>query len=369
MSSEHDFSEAEAEALFNRRHERPGDVFMETLKKDGLVVAPGVYNARGAQTAKEIHEHRKTNGEPISFNAVYGSGWAISAMNWGYPDMGFHDLSEISLIAKYIIRGAHPLPVILDAETGFGSEVTLAKTVETYHNLGVAMAHLEDQDAGATRRCGNLGGKQCVEPKDMEKKIKSWLAVSKVLGTSMRLMVRTDALTAMGGGLENAIERGKRYMDTNYQGRRPDVLWADAMIGPEVIEPWIEAMRKHDPNMLLAINYSPNKDWTTFYKKIGQKPPSYEKLYKDGQGFRVIFHTILQARADMESTWNTFEDMAENGHESLLKLHERQRNHAVGDSQGMSNVRPWQKFEQHIGGEEAEERYKKSQGYKGDQAK
>ena len=350
--------------LFNRRHERPGDVFMELLEKEKLVVAPGVYDAMGAHIAQEIYRQRKRNSLSCNFNAVYLGGWSISDMLLRKPDMGFVPLSVMEMVGRYVIPEAYPLPVIMDAETGFGTEVTLGETVETYHRIGVALAHLEDQDSNLTRRCGNLGGKQCVEPEKMAAKIRSWLIVSKSIGTSMRLMARTDALTAVNGGIEDAIERGKRYMDTDYQGLRPAVLWADAMMHPKDIEKWTTELHKHDPKMILGLNYSPNKDWTGYYRKhFNQYPPTYETLYNNGDGFRVIWHTILQARADMEAAWNTFQDMAKNGAESLWKLHERQRHHPVGDTQAMSNAKPWQAYEQLIGGEEAIKRYQNSEGY------
>lgn len=348
--------------LFNRRHERPGAVFNELLEQEKLVVAPGVYDAMGAQIARTIYLQRKQEGKQCSFNAVYGSGWAISAMLWGLPDMGFHDLSTIKLVGKYIISSAHPLPVIFDAETGFGNGLTLTQTVEEYDKMGVAVAHLEDQAAEAVRRCGNLAGKKCIEPQEMVSKIRSWLAVSQMIGTSMELMVRTDALTAANGGLQDAIERGKMYMDVEYQGRRPRILWADALIDPKDIEKWTTELHKHDPNMILGINYSPNKDWTGYYRKhFDRDPPTYKDL--QDAGFNVMWHTILQARADMESSWNTFDDVAENGAQALWTLHERQRKHHVGDAQGMSNAGPWQAYEKHIGGNDAVERYRNSQGY------
>ncbi len=317
-------TEKELEDLFHRKHDRPGDVFIQLLERNGLIVAPGVYDAMGAQIARQICAYRNAALLPCSFNAVYGSGWAISAMLWGDPDMGFHDRSMMELIGGFIVAQAYPLPVILDAETGFGTEITLARTVEAYDRIGVALAHLEDQDSEQTRRCGNLGGKQCISPEKMATKIKSWLMVSRTIGTSMRLMVRTDALTAAGGGIEDALERGKRYMDVDVQGLRPTILWADAMHKPGDIERWVTEMHKHDPKMILGINYSPNKDWTGYYREqFNQYPPSYEKLYTNGEGFRLIFHTILQARADMESTWNTFTEMADRGPEALWTLHER----------------------------------------------
>lgn len=357
--------EAMLAELFKRQHERPGDVFMNTLEREGLVVAPGGYNAMGGHIAKEIYGRRKTSGRPCSYNAFYFGGWSVSAMNWRRPDMGFHDRTMMALMAKYAIAAAYPLPTITDAETGFGPEISIAELVEIYHQLGVAVLHEEDQET-KVRRCGNMIGKEVIPEDEMVAKIFATLVACKTIGTSMRLMVRTDALTAADGGIEKAIERGKRYMDVDYQGLRPAMLWVDAIHKPEDLERWVTEMHRHDPKMVLGINYSPNKDWTGYYRKNFQKdPPTYDELYANGQGFRVIWHTILQARADMEATWNTFEDMAENGAKALWDLHERQRNHPVGDSQAMSGAKEWQAYEQFIGGEAAQARYKKSEGYKG----
>ncbi len=345
-----------------QQYPRPGDAFMDLLNEEGRIVAPGVYDAMGAYIAKKIHWNHLVAGKNCSFNAVYIGGWSISAMLWRRPDMAFHDRTMMAMIARHAVAEAYPLPTIVDAETGFSLEpVTIAETVRAYHEMGVGLAHLEDQ---ATRRCGNLGGKACVEIEDMETKIRCWLMASVALGTSMRLMVRTDALTAANGGLENAIERGKRYMDVEYKGLRPAVLWADAMQDPLVIERWVTEMRRHDPKMLLGINYSPNKDWTEGYrKKFSKEPPTYDDLYDNGRGFRLIWHTTLQSRADMESTWNTFDHMADAGAESLWALHDRQRDHPVGDAQGMSGAKEWQELDQAIGGKEAAERYSRSAGY------
>ena len=74
--------DSQLEEMFRRRHERPGDVLMKLLEK-GWVIAPGVHNAMGAQIARKIaQEEFVAEGFPCFFNAVYGSGWAISAMNW-----------------------------------------------------------------------------------------------------------------------------------------------------------------------------------------------------------------------------------------------------------------------------------------------
>lgn len=357
------FSEDDFKKLFKRRHKRPGDLFASKLGAGERMVAPGVYDAIGACIARMVSDAHVAQGKPRPFQAVYFGGWSVSAMLWHRPDMGFHDRSMMTLIAKYAVAEAFPLPVIADAETGFGPTITIGEMVREYHDIGVGLAHLEDQDPG-TRRCGNMGGKQCIPVEEMEDKIRAWLTVSEMMGTSMQLMARTDALTASNGGLEDAIERGKRYMDVEYKGRRPLVLWADAMQDPAVIERWVAEMRKHDPKMILGINYSPNKDWTDGYRaKFRREPPTYQDLYDNGNGFQLIWHTILQARAAMEAAWNTFDEMAEKGAEALWNLHDRQRTHPVGDSQGMSNAPIWQAFERFIGGDAAKERYERSAGY------
>lgn len=354
--------------LFIRRHERPGDVFMEILQRDGFVVAPGVYNAMGAYIASKIYRERKDTNLPCSFNAIYEGHWSTSAMLLRKPDMGFGDFDFLSMIGRLTVAAAYPLPVIFDIETGFGNATTITRTVERCHEIGVSVIHLEDQEDGTVaRRCGNLGGKQCADIESMTAKIRSCLTVFKALGTSLRLMVRTDAINAANGGFENAIERGKRYMDVDVQGLRPTILWADAMYDPEHIDRWIEEFRKYDPDIILGINYSPNRDWTprTYREKFNQPSPTYESLYRNGQGFSVIWHTILQARCDMEATWDTFSQMAEHSAQALWQLHERQRSHPVGDPQAMSGVKEWQKYEQHIGGDSTLDRYEKSEGYKG----
>lgn len=367
-NSEVKLTKEDLNKLFVWRHERPGDVFMETLKHDGFVIAPGVYDAMGGYIAKKIYEERKATDLPCTFNAVYLGHWSTSAMLLRKPDMGFINFDFVSQIAQWVVANAHPLPVIFDIETGFGNSTTITQTIQRCDQIGVAVIHLEDQeDSGIfARRCGNHGGKWCTEINSQIAKIKSCLEVLEALNSSVRLMARTDAITAANGSFESAVERGKRYMSVDVRGRRPTILWADAMYDPCHIDKWIKEFRKFDPNIILGINYSPNRDWTpeTYNKKFGQNPPTYTDLYQNGQGFNVIWHTILQAKADMEADWNTFEDMADSGAHALWRLHLRQRGRPYADAQEMSGVREWQAYDQYQGGDETVERYSKSEGYK-----
>ncbi|HXV27319.1 MAG TPA: isocitrate lyase/PEP mutase family protein [Candidatus Paceibacterota bacterium] len=355
-----------AERIVGLRHERPGNYFMGQLQNERLIVAPGTFCARGAQFARQVREEELSAGRHCHYNAIYGSGYSIASALWGVPDMGHHNLTMMEMIGKFLVAAGHPLPLILDAETGFGTEVTLAWTVEAYDRMGVAVAHLEDQ--AGTRRCGNLSGKRICELDVMLAKIRAWLEHTYNLGSSMRLMVRTDALTAMDGGIDVAIDRMRRYLDVEYRGFRPAFSWADAMMKPEHIEKWCREMERTHPHVVRGLNYSPNKDWTGYYRgELGREdPPTYEELFANGDGFSVQWHTILQERAMNEAVWNTFQQMAREGAKALWDLHDRQRGTYVGETQKVSNFVPWQSLEKRIGGDEAAERYKRSEGYGAD---
>lgn len=367
-----DFNEQTIAELFKRRHARAGDEFLRVLRRDGRIVAPGIYDAYGAFAARQNHLERQTFGIPCEYNAVYLGGWSVSAMLWRRPDMGFHDRTMMSLIGRYSIPMAYPLTVIMDAETGFGPEpVNIADTVKDYDQIGVALGHLEDQ---GTRRCGNLGGKACITPEEMSAKILMWLTASEEIGSSMHLMARTDAFTAAGGGLTDAIERMKRYMDTEYKGRRPLVSWADALMCIKDLRAWVGGLLAHNPKMVMGINYSPNKPWTKHYstcpdckEAFGGKPPTYNDLV--AMGFRVIWHTILQARADQESGWNIMDRMADEGAKALWDMHDRHQGKPYGDPQAMSGAREYQALDKFIGGNAAESRYDRSSGYGTDDKK
>lgn len=352
-----------AKKITGLHHKSPGNVFMGLQRRKGLLVAPGVYCAIGAQIARQNREALLAADQPCSYDFIYSSGWAISAMLLANPDMGLYNTALLDFIGTPLIQAAYPMPVIMDAEAGFGSEVQLVKTVELFDRMGVAVGHLEDQ--AGTRRCGNLSGKRVVEPDVMEAKIYSWLKTTHELGSSMRLMVRTDALTAMDGGINQAIDRMKRYLDVHYLDFYPAISWADAMMKPEHIEMWCRAMEDHNPNVLRGLNYSPNKDWGAHYRgELGREhPPTYEEMYDKGRGFHVQWHTILQARASFEAVWKSFHNMAVNGASELWDLHDRQRETPYGDTQGISNFPAWMEHEMLIGGKEAQERYERSRGY------
>jgi 2-methylisocitrate lyase-like PEP mutase family enzyme len=154
----------------------------------GLVIAPGAYDAL---TAKLIAQH--------GFAAVYmtGAGTAAAA---GYPDYGLLTMGEMAANAARI-ADAVDLPVIADADTGFGNELNVVRTVRTYAKAGVAALHIEDQDF--PKRCGHLQGKQIIDRDPWLRKIRA--AAESRPDHDLVIIARSDARAV--AGLDEAIER------------------------------------------------------------------------------------------------------------------------------------------------------------------
>ena len=132
--------------------------FRATLKQ-GITVMPGVFSAITAQLA-----------EQAGFRAVYLTGAGVTNSLTGYPDIGLLTLTEMAQQSRYVSR-ATSLPVIADADTGYGEIHNITRTVEEFETAGLAGIHIEDQVA--PKRCGHLDGKQIISPVDMARKIRA----------------------------------------------------------------------------------------------------------------------------------------------------------------------------------------------------
>lgn len=170
------------------------------------VVMPGVFNAISAVSAY------KAGAE-----ALYLSGAGITNANLGVPDIALASLTEFAQQASYVTQVA-PVPVISDADTGFGESLNVARTVLEMERAGLAGIHLEDQVS--PKRCGHLDGKNCIAPQEMARKIVA--AVESKRDESFLIVARTDARSVEG--LDAAIERAKLYEDQGADAVFPEGL-------------------------------------------------------------------------------------------------------------------------------------------------
>src|SRR4051794_34041653 len=151
------------------------------------IVIVGAFNALTAKLA-----------ERLGFEAVYLSGGALSAGWAGLPDIGLLTATEFAEAAAVLAR-ATSLPVLCDADTGFGEAVNVERTVQLYEEAGAAGLHLEDQQL--PKRCGHLSGKTLIDPAAMVAKIRS--AISARRDPDFVVIARTDARSVEG--LEAAV--------------------------------------------------------------------------------------------------------------------------------------------------------------------
>jgi 2-methylisocitrate lyase-like PEP mutase family enzyme len=179
-----------------------------------MIVAPGIYDAYGARFV-----------EQAGFEAVYLTGNGVSASLLGRPDVGLIDLSLIANHA-HRIAACVAIPLICDADTGYGNAVNVRRTVEEFDSAGVAAIHLEDQVS--PKRCGHLPGSRPVVPlEEHVGKIEAALAARR--DPDFIVIARTDA--ASGHGLDEAIRRGKAYRKAG-----ADVVFVELKTGPSILQ-------------------------------------------------------------------------------------------------------------------------------------
>jgi 2-methylisocitrate lyase-like PEP mutase family enzyme len=158
------------------------------LASGRMLVAPGAYDAIGARLV-----------EQAGFGAVYMTGAGTSAAR-GYPDFGLLTMSEMVENAAQM-AAAVQIPLIADADTGYGNELNVTRTVREYESRGVAAIHIEDQES--PKRCGHLDGKRVISRQEFASKIRA--AVEARRSREFTIIARTDARAILG--LEDAILR------------------------------------------------------------------------------------------------------------------------------------------------------------------
>jgi len=170
----------------------PARRLRERLRATDLLVAPGVYDGLSARIAAAA-----------GFEALYASGGAI-ARSSGVPDLGLLSVTEVLARLREIVD-ATLLPVIADADTGYGNALNVYRTVQAFERLGVAALHLEDQVS--PKRCGHYTGKQVVSAEEMIGKLRA--AQEARRDRDLMLIARTDARAVES--LDGAIRRGNAY--------------------------------------------------------------------------------------------------------------------------------------------------------------
>ena len=180
------------------------------LQQPKALLAPGIYDALTALIA-----------EQAGFEALYLSGASIAYTRLGRSDIGLTTASEVANTLANITDRVK-VPVIVDADTGFGNALNMQRTVRDFERAGAAMIQIEDQTF--PKRCGHLDGKGVVPAQEMQGKIKAALDARRSSNTL--ILARTDALAVEG--LEAALERAEKYLECGVEA-----LFIEALRSPE----------------------------------------------------------------------------------------------------------------------------------------
>ena len=186
---------------------------------------------RPLQIVGTIHALSAMMAAKQGFRAIYLSGAGVANASHGLPDLGVTNLSDVVEDARRI-TAAVDLPLLVDADTGWGSALNIARTVKELIRAGVAGMHLEDQVEA--KRCGHRPGKQLVAVDEMLDRLKA--AVDARTDNSFQIMARTDA--AAVEGLDLAIERALSYVD-----RGADMIFAEALTSLEEFQRFTSAVK------------------------------------------------------------------------------------------------------------------------------
>jgi methylisocitrate lyase len=251
----------------------------------GQVLLPGVFCPLVAKMA-----------ERLGFSAVYLSGGALSAGN-GVPDIGLLTLTEFATAAQ-LIAGATNLPLVCDADTGFGEAMNVERTVRLLEAAGVAGIHLEDQEM--PKRCGHLSGKSLVRPEAMAAKVRAAVAARR--DPDFVVIARTDARGVEG--FDAAVRRAELYLAAG-----ADAIFPEALETPEEFATFAERVKAPLLANMTEFGRSPNLDAATL----------------GAMGYRLILFPLTAFRVAMKAAEEALADLKANGHQksSLPRMQTR----------------------------------------------
>lgn len=265
--------------------------------------------------------------EAVGLEWVFVSGYSCSLGYLAKPDLGFATMSEMCQWSR-MIASATSLPVLVDGDDGHGDILQAMRTVEEFERAGVSGMTLEDQRL--PKRCGHLPGKQCLPIASAVAKIKAALAARS--DPDFLIIARTDAIGSEEGlGIEDAIERGRRYADVG-----ADVVWAEFSIpSRRDAETFATAMRSSHPELPLFFNYSSSFPWSRT-----REPLSFGEL--GSMGYRLMVVGLGAIHAGMRAEWNFMQALREREERGQWELEEALRGHPTEDHHAMGSWNHYQ---------------------------
>jgi 2-methylisocitrate lyase-like PEP mutase family enzyme len=228
-------------------------VLRDLLAKPEILIAPGVYDGISARVT-----------EQAGFKAAYQTGAGTAASAIGEPDIGLTTMSDAVSVCRVLAR-VLSIPLICDADTGYGNALNTIRTVHEFELAGAAAVQLEDQVA--PKRCGHLSGKTVIAADEYVQKLRA--AVNEKYYKETLIIARTDARAATD--FEDAMERSKMYIDAG-----ADILFFEA---PQSVEEMEKIAKVFSSQVYLLVN-----------QVIGGKTPELPADELEQMGFKIVIY-------------------------------------------------------------------------------
>jgi 2-methylisocitrate lyase-like PEP mutase family enzyme len=298
----------------------------ELIKAGPTLFVPGCFNAMSARVL-----------ENAGFPAIYMSGYGTSLSLTGLPDAGLVTMTEVIANARYIAQAVN-VPVIADADNGYGNAINVIRTVREFIAAGIAGIHLEDQVS--PKRCGHVAGRLVVPLEEAVGKMRAADATRKELDPDFLLIARTDARGASGGSLDEAIRRSNALLAAG-----ADLAFVE---GPT---------SKEEVKRICGEVKGP-----VFYNMTGVSP-RYSLDEMKALGIAVTIAPGALMRVSLTAMHDLAVQMRDEGPMAEARFFAKFGSHPLGDLHtfaGFDRIRAWEK---EFLGEEAMQKYADSVGH------
>ena len=242
----------------------PGLRLATLLKQPGILRTPGAHNGIAGLAAKKA-----------GFEALYVSGAALSA-SMGLPDLGVMTLEEVCFFVRTIYR-ATGLPLIVDADTGYGEALNVMRTVRELETSGAAGMQIEDQKL--PKKCGHLNDKQLLSTEDMALKV----AAAAKARTHLQIIARTDSLASEG--MEGAIIRANTYIEAG-----ADIVFADGLANEYDFKTFASSVKA--PALANMTEFG--------------RTPHYTGAQFEEMGYKIVIWPVSQLRVAVRAMENLY---------------------------------------------------------------
>ena len=299
----------------------------ELLKSGKTIFVPGCYNAMSGKIL-----------DKVGFPAIYMTGYGTSLSLLGMPDAGLATMTEMHLNARNIAN-AVDVPVIADADNGYGNAINVIRTVKEYIQTGVASIHIEDQII--PKRCGHVAGRRVIPIEEAVGKYRAADYARKEIDPDFVLIARTDARGAHGGSLDDAITRANAYLEAG-----ADIAFVE---GPTDVDEVKRVCQEVKGPIL--------------YNQTGISPRFSEEEMNE-LGIAITIAPGATLRATMTAVYDLAVAMRDEGPLAEKRFNEKFNDHPLGDFHTFAGFNQVMEWEREFLGEEELDKYADSVGHR-----